>query len=246
MRCTGKEKIPPYVILSHTWGDEGNTFDDIHELHARNMQGYSKIERCCHQTAEDGFEWAWIDTCCIDKRSSSELSEAINSMYRWYWDANICYAFLSDMDMESFQDPDPLDLWLRPLWFYRGWCLQELLAPPVVEFYNRHWVCIGTKSSVVDEISAITQIDRKYLLDRHTIQGASIATRSSWMSSRNTTRLEDIAYSLLRLVDVNVPLLYGEGSEAFHRLQPELIKKTNDHTIFAWDQHLARRLQRDI
>jgi hypothetical protein len=227
--------IPPYVILSHTWGDDEVTFDDIHHDHAKGMQGYSKIVKCCEQAIRDGYEWAWIDTCCIDKRSSSELNEAINSMYKWYWDSEICYAFLSDVRLHR---SDGVDVWLENIrWFSRGWCLQELLAPAVVEFYDAGWVCIGTKSSAVANISTLTGIDEKYLLDRRSIGHSSIATRFSWVSSRHTARPEDIAYCLLGLVDVNMPLLYGEGDKAFYRLQLELIKKSNEHTIFAWNPY---------
>ncbi|KAF2446834.1 HET-domain-containing protein, partial [Karstenula rhodostoma CBS 690.94] len=227
------QRIPPYVILSHTWGDGEVTFDDIHQDHAKNMQGYSKIIKCCEQAVRDRYKWTWIDTCCIDKRSSSELSEVINSMYKWYWDAEIYYAFLSDLtsNLDNFHVSD-----LRLVrWFTRGWCLQELLAPAVVEFYNADWVYMGTKSSAVTNISARTGIDKKYLSDRHSIEQASIATRFSWASCRETTRPEDIAYCLLGLVDVNMPLLYGEGDKAFYRLQLELVQKSNEHTIFAWN-----------
>ena len=151
------QKIPKYVILSHTWGDGEVTFEDIHQDYAKHMPGYNKIVRFCEQAVRDGYEWAWNDTCCIDKRSSSELSEAINSMYTWYWDAEICYAFLSDFNLDRF---DITDISLEGIrWFSRGWCLQELLAPGVVEFYNAEWVCLGTKSSAVSNISELTGID---------------------------------------------------------------------------------------
>jgi len=220
--------IPDYVILSHTWGEGEVSFEDIAQPYAKDMVGYSKISQCCTQAVEAGFEWAWVDTCCIDKRSSAELSEAINSMYRWYWNAAICYVFLSDHsdrngDFESSR------------WFKRGWTLQELLAPDVIEFYDSDWTFLGTKMSLVDGISAATKIDKQCLLDRTTIEHASIAAKFSWASARVTTREEDMAYCLLGLVQVNMPMLYGEGAAAFYRLQLEIIKQTNDHTIFAWD-----------
>lgn len=227
------QEIPPYVILSHTWGDGEVIFDDIHQDYAKDMQGYSKIVKCCEQAVNDGYEWVWIDTCCIDKRSSAELSEAINSMYTWYWDAEICYAYLADLTGNKLNTRHNSEH--PPRWFSRGWCLQELLAPEVVEFYNAQWVCVGTKSSLVASISTLTGIEERYLLDRGSIQLASIATRFSWASRRSTTRTEDIAYCLLGLVDVNMPLLYGEGDRAFYRLQLELIQNSNEQTIFAWN-----------
>lgn len=227
------EDIPPYVILSHTWGKEEVTFDDIDKLYAKEMTGYYKIEQCCRQAALDGFEWVWIDTCSIDKRSSSELQEAINSMYQWYWDAQICYAYLEDVSADD-------GTFSKSRWFTRGWTLQELLAPLVVEFFDRRWRCFGTKLSLVKDIELATNIDRKYLLDRETIAAANIAAKFSWVSQRETTRLEDIAYCLLGLVDVNMPMLYGEGRKAFYRLQLEVLKKTNEHSIFAWEDPLQQ------
>ncbi|KAH7090417.1 HET domain-containing protein, partial [Paraphoma chrysanthemicola] len=221
--------IPPYAILSHTWDEDEVSFDDINKPHAATLRGYEKIKLSCTQAVLDGYEWIWIDTCCIDKKSSAELSEAINSMYMWYWDAEICYAYLSDVPGRKF---------VEARWFTRGWTLQELLAPTVVEFYTRDpvWRRIGTKLSLACEIECATEIQKTYLLDRRTIQQACVGEKFSWASKRITTRSEDIAYCLLGLVGVNMPLLYGEGAKAFHRLQLEIIKENTDHTIFAWEE----------
>jgi hypothetical protein len=218
--------IPPYAILSHTWGDEEVTFDDIDKPHAAGMKGYQKILESCAQALEDGFLWIWIDTCCIDKRSSAELSEAINSMYNWYWDAEVCYAYLSDVPIKSF---------VESVWFTRGWTLQELLAPAVVEFYSQDWKRLGTKLGLVDDVHCATGIEKIYLLHRSTIQSAPIGKRFSWAAYRETTRVEDVAYSLLGLVQINMPMLYGEGHRAFYRLQLEVLKTSRDHTIFVWE-----------
>jgi hypothetical protein len=225
------ENIPEYVILSHTWGEGEVAFEDIDKPYARNMTGYNKIVGCCRLALRDGYEWAWIDTCCIDKRSSAELSEAINSMYDWYWQAAICYAYLSDIiaGEEWNQDLE------TSRWFTRGWTLQELLAPDIVEFYNAAWIFLGTKAKLLTIIQKATRIDPKYLLSRETIKDASVGTKFSWAALRKTTRLEDMTYCLLGLVQVNMPMLYGEGGRAFHRLQLELIKQSNEHSIFAWE-----------
>jgi hypothetical protein len=223
--------VPDYVILSHTWWQEEVTFDDISKPAQRaKMKGFAKIVGCCKQAVQDGFEWAWIDTCCIDKRSSAELSEAINSMYKWYWDAAICYAYL--WDVSDLPAPPIIG---NSIWFRRGWTLQELLAPLHVEFYTRSWTFIGTKAGLTPTVRKITRIDDTFLKDRTAIQYASIATKFCWASRRKTTREEDIAYCLLGLVGINMPMLYGEGQRAFYRLQLEVLKQSNDHTIFAWD-----------
>lgn len=220
--------IPEYVILSHTWGEGEVLFEDIDKPNVSGMAGYAKILKCCQQGRDDGFEWAWVDTCCIDKRSSAELTEAINSMYKWYWEAATCYAYLADVTKlhDNFE---------RSRWFTRGWTLQELLAPVFVEFYAHGWQRLGSRTKLVDRLVCATNIEKHFLLDRQLIFGASIATKFSWASLRQTTRAEDMAYCLLGLVDVNMPMLYGEGHKAFYRLQLEIIKHQNDHTVFAWN-----------
>lgn len=156
---------PTYVILSHTWADGEVTFQDIHKRDVVDMPGYHKISRCCEQALRSGFEWVWVDTCCINKESSSELTEAINSMYNWYWQAEICFAFL--VDVLADEDRTAFELrFLGSNWFNRGWTLQELLAPAVVEFYDHDWTFIGTKCSLVSSLEKATRIEAKHLINR--------------------------------------------------------------------------------
>ncbi|KAF1929370.1 HET-domain-containing protein [Didymella exigua CBS 183.55] len=235
--------IPEYVILSHTWLDAGEVqFEDIEKPEVHNLPGYSKLLAACRQAMNDGFEWIWIDTCCINKNSSAELSEAINSMYSWYWQAEICYAYLVDVPANE-DHTTPKSSFAKSRWWTRGWTLQELLAPAILEFYDSKWNRIGTKSSLIKSITAVTNIEERHLLNRETIHESTIAAIFSWASTRKTTRVEDIAYCLLGLVRVNIPLLYGEGSRAFYRLQLELLNQTAEHTIFAWDPMTNRGLR---
>lgn len=90
-------QVPPYAILSHTWGDEEVLINDIHNGTARSKRGFKKLGGCCEKAVADGFRWVWIDTCCIDSSSSVEMSEAINSMHRWYKAAVVCYVYLEDV-----------------------------------------------------------------------------------------------------------------------------------------------------
>lgn len=165
---------------------------------------------------------------CIDKRSSAELSEAVNSMYQWYEQAQICYAHLADVasgnDVQAVRSSD---------WFTRGWTLQELLAPRRVEFCDAMWTVFGDKHSMAEIISDVTGIGRYYVASRTMCSDASIATKMSWVSLRKTTRKEDIAYCMLGIFDINMPLLYGEGHKAFLRLQLAIIRSSRDHSIFA-------------
>ncbi|KAE9374308.1 HET-domain-containing protein [Stipitochalara longipes BDJ] len=226
------DSIPPYAILSHRWEEQEVTFQDLQDGRGHRMKGWSKIIGCCQQAVEDGFEYAWIDSCCIDKSSSAELSEAINSMYSWYEAAVLCYAYLSDVRISSHYFDSREYPFSCSQWFTRGWTLQELLAPEMVIFFDMHWKEIGTKATLANDIKTITGID-----DLNAIHSASVAQKMSWAARRETTRIEDRAYSLMGLFNVNMPTLYGEGERAFLRLQQEIIRTTEDQSIFAWTSH---------
>lgn len=292
-----------YAILSHTWGQEEVSFQDMQDL-ARTLgttstfvdngyytasssrtntgtsgpvdfghhgatnyhpvtskKGYSKILGCCAKARTEGYRYVWIDTCCIDKSSSAELSEAINSMFKWYHDAEVCYAYLSDISLPEVipqhQSPyldhpmsdgggsgggggamsttDEMEELLHgSKWFARGWTLQELIAPSDVVFCDHSWREIGTRESLSDDIVAITGIDAGLLRMERKLGEFSVAQRMSWAAARRTTRVEDEAYCLMGLFDVNMPLLYGEGQKAFKRLQLEIMRQCYDPSILAW------------
>ena len=223
---------PEYAILSHTWEEEEVTFQDfLQPSIATEKKGYSKIEHTCGQARKDHLSYAWVDTCCIDKTSSSELSEAINSMYAWYASAKKAYAFLADLAPESPADADSL---ANCRWFTRGWTLQELIAPPNVSFFDSSWILRGSKISMIRTLATVTDIEQSVLKDASILPSIPVARRMSWAANRITTRVEDIAYCLLGIFDVNIPLLYGENEKAFIRLQEAIMKEVNDLTLFAW------------
>jgi hypothetical protein len=226
------EQIPPYAILSHTWREKELSFQDMQSRCAHKKE-YDKVKHFCETAAAHGFGYVWMDTCCIDKSSSSELSEAINSMYRWYQEAEVCYVYLSDVP--SGTDSCGLDpKFAGSRWFTRGWTLQELIAPSSVIFLGSDWEEIGTKGDLQEVISEITGIHANILLGDDDLESVSIAQRMSWASKRTTTRVEDLAYCLMGVFGVNMPMLYGEGQQAFIRLQEEIMKMSDDHSIFAW------------
>ena len=204
----------------------------------RGRPGYKKIVDTCEQAKQDGYEWVWVDTCCIDKRSSAELSEAINSMYRWYGNAKVCYAYLHDVDGSSFPTEkndskyQKSDGW--PEWFSRGWTLQEMIAPRNLRFFNKDWQPIGNKEMLTETLERITGVPEHILADGLEGNRPCVAQIISWAANRTTTRVEDRAYSLMGLLDVNMQMLYGEGKKAFHRLQLEIIRSSNDQSIFTW------------
>ncbi|KAL8345462.1 hypothetical protein RB601_005484 [Gaeumannomyces tritici] len=278
------ESVPKYAILSHTWvegeevdfqemaryggaldrGDSTNSerictcacpcqslISDI----VRRRPGYEKIVRICRLARERNIDWAWVDTCCIDKSSSAELSEAINSMYRWYNQAKVCFVFLADLDLDpesdlaSHSEPTELEEALgRCRWFTRGWTLQELIAPVAIEFYNRHWKKVGSHATLQSALAKASGIrnftfgDRSRIWGDRALRDVTVAERMSWASKRRTTRVEDVAYCLMGIFDINMPLLYGEGDKAFQRLQEEILKRSNDMSIFCSSLDYARKL----
>lgn len=259
------DDVPKYAILSHTWTKEEVTFAEFtsgNELF-RQKEGFKKVYFTCMQALKDGFHYAWIDTCCIDKSSSAELSEAINSMFRWYNHSAKCYVYLADIAVPTSETKIA-----KSRWFTRGWTLQELIAPAVVQFFDQDWIWLTTKKDAARLISKITKIDVVALLwtcdeeepnledTKDKLARFCAAKRMSWASNRKTTRVEDMAYCLLGIFDVNMPLLYGEGEKAFTRLQEEIIKTSHDESVLAWlpssevehsAESMARLLQaRDI
>ncbi|KAH7067284.1 vegetative incompatibility protein HET-E-1 [Paraphoma chrysanthemicola] len=208
------QDIPPYAILSHTWGadEEEVTYSDLLHGKGQDKAGYQKLQFCMQQARNDALDYFWIDTCCIDKSSSSELTEAITSMYRWYQHATVCYVYLSDVHVGD--KLPPLELWRQSFtqsrWFSRGWTLQELIAPINVKFFSFEKKYLGSKASLDMVIHNVTGINLDVLrgipLSRITIQ-----ERLSWATGRVTKRAEDDSYALMGIFNVYMPAIYGEG-----------------------------------
>ncbi|KAL7950670.1 hypothetical protein V8C42DRAFT_350481 [Trichoderma barbatum] len=201
-------RTPPYAILSHTWGD------DSEELNFRDVQdgnidkpgiGSVKFRGCCRQAAEDNLGYALIDTCCIDKTNLVELSEAINSMFRWYQSAFICYAFLSDVPCNENTRKEGSK-------FRKSRCADKSAGAVAVDHkMMQQWYLLGTKGGMSSNIASITGIPR------------DIAQRMPWAAHRDTKRKEDLAYCLLE-----------GGDQAFFRLQEQIMKVTRDDSILEW------------
>lgn len=237
---------PDYAILSHRWREEEVLFADIHQEYAKGMKGYAKVEGCCGQARRDGYQYVWIDTCCIDKNSSAALAEAINSMYAWYEDAQVCYVYLDDVTDNG--DPEIESAFAKSEWFTRGWTLQELIAPTSLFFFDNRWREIGSKNSLAELLSSITRVHADVLTRVNagsdklmtTRVSFSVATKMSWAAGRKTTRPEDRAYSLMGIFKVHMPVIYGEGEKkAFFRLQLEIMRTSHDQSIFAWSNSAA-------
>ena len=251
------EEIPPYAILSHTWGANEQSLQDVENAsrpglldrvfdkfrsHRRPRSVLpklgAKIRDCCHFAKANLFDWVWIDTCCIDKTNLAELSESINSMFRWYRNAELCIAFLDNVhdNLQSSRSFEGIqETFKQSRWFKRGWTLQELIAPSDVLFVSSDWKPIGSRISLAEYISAVTGIDTDLLIGNRQHSEYSVAQRISWSANRDTKKSEDRAYCLLGILDVNMTVNYGEGAQsAFRRLQHKIIKHHPDQSLFAW------------
>lgn len=238
---------PDYAILSHRWGQCEVTYQDLQRPDfaplddAQNLS-WSKICNSRNTARHLGFSHIWIDSCCIDQKSSAELSESINSMYSWYENAGLCIAYLMDDDgtESSFE---------KSVWWTRGWTLQELIAPKELLFYSSDWKPRHTrfqKASLIEKMTGISSV----ILEkpsRKALRELSVATKLSWATRRETAKEEDQAYSLLGLFEIHMATLYGEGRHnALWRLQMEIYHRTSDHTLFAWDRYTASQLVSNI
>ena len=220
--------VPAYAILSHTWlanNNEEVSFQDVEAGTGKSKAGWGKIQFCADKAVADGLRYFWVDTCCIDKKNSTELSKAINSMFRWYQKAARCYVYLIDVSAHDGKELPQQYVFhweatfRKSRWFMRGWTLQELLAPTSVDFFSLEGERLGSKLLLEVIIHDITGIPRAALRGKP-LDGFGRDERMSWASHRQTKEEEDQVYSLLGIFDVSMPLIYGEGKEkAYKRLQ---------------------------
>ena len=225
-----EDDLPPYAILSHTWGtdEEEVTYQDLQEGTGKHKDGYRKLEFCGEQTRKDGQRHFWADTCCIDKSNNVELNTAITSMFRWYQKAERCYVYLSDVpsihnDTDSSRGINWESDFRDCRWLTRGWTLQELLAPNVVQFFDKSGRRLGDKQSLEPHICDIAGIPAEALRGR-TLTNFSIEERFSWQRNRTTKKPEDQAYSLSGICGVPMIPIYGEGRDAAMARLQRMIK----------------------
>ncbi|KAK4961787.1 hypothetical protein LTR10_002278 [Elasticomyces elasticus] len=228
-------ETPPYAILSHTWEGDEVLYAELESGSAWEKPQYDKIRNTAKQARQDGHDHIWIDCCCIDKHNAVELSEAINSMYAWYRNAEVCYALLSGVTRSDDTVWDEAHTsFIDCRYFTRGWTLQEMLASRKVNFFAEDWTPLGPLSDIAVLVSRASGVPQKVLNGKRTIFECSIAQRLSWAASRTTTKTEDMAYCLLGILDISLDLRYGESNQAFARLQEAILKKSSDLSVLAW------------
>lgn len=237
-------KRPPYAILSHRWitGKEAS-YQDLQRICKRGclladqsgnqVAGLKKIMNFRRVARNNGLDWCWADTICIDKTNSVELGEAINSMFDWYQDADECYVYLADIVKTESWRTDRDQSFLSSEWFRRGWTLQEFIAAGSVIFLDASWECLGTKWTLGPLLAEKMGLGMDLLNDpSFFLRILPLADLMALACGRITTRYEDKAYSLMGLFGVSMPSIYGEGWKAFRRLQESIIQHSDDVSLF--------------
>ncbi len=260
-RFYNPEDVPGgYAILSHVWDKDEQSFRDIQELRilcsnsasdlaSRNALGpvmstnprdhtSAKIRDSCIIAEEEGYEWIWNDTCCIDKASSFQAAEAINGMFGYYSCAEVCFAYLGDVSLTPSLATTTAEF-RASKWHTRGWTLPELIAPTAVFFLSRDWTYLGSKHDFAPILESVTRVPASVLTGEEGLSNYSVVQRMSWASGRETTREEDRAYSLMGILGVNMSVRYGEGAGTFQRLQRKIARKTVDVSLFSWGRRLS-------
>ncbi|OJT04037.1 Vegetative incompatibility protein HET-E-1 [Trametes pubescens] len=251
---TGQSKAQ-YAYLSHFWGPDEATYQDVQRIQAGAVVTDSslpyddsgvvvaspifsllpdKIRFACQVARESGYRLLWIDACCLDRSNRLEMAESVHLTYELVKRANVCYVYLADVPDE--EDPSAKYSYFRTSrWHTRCWTLQELIAPKREVFLTTTWRRLGTKEDLAETLAQITGVFPE-MLSREVglLSDVGVATRMSWAAGRQATRVEDRAYSLWGIFGVRMPPAYGEKTAAFLRLQEEIIKHTADHSIFAW------------
>ncbi|KAG2745426.1 hypothetical protein P692DRAFT_20837557, partial [Suillus brevipes Sb2] len=231
-----------YAMLSHRWGGEEPLLQDIqgksvYDSGLDSVGGMMKLRSFCKTAHDAGYNWAWSDTCCIDKNNNVELNESVNSMFIWYRHSALTIVYLSDVPPSSKSGALTMSVWNT-----RGWTVQEFIAPEVILFYQSNWTLYlddrtpNHKESVaiMQELEDATGIDRSAIVAfRPSMIGAR--EKLNWASTRVTTIQEDIAYSLFGIFDVRLPVIYGEKQDnALSRLLQEIVARSGDITSLDW------------
>lgn len=242
--------IPSYAVLSHVHEGDELSILDIASLHGywessaggstlpvSKQKSFEKIRRAARTARQHGHRYIWIDTCCIDHSNPADVYEAINESFSWFQEAAACYTYLADVEPTDRDDPYAEKSSFRySRWFKRAWTLPELLAPEKMEFYAQDWSHIGSKTNdkFLKLLSKASGIPADVLTGERDLDDVSISTRMQWAARRQASRTEDVGYSLLGIFGVHMNINYGEGNNAFVRLQQEILPKTHDHSLFAW------------
>ncbi|KIO10640.1 hypothetical protein M404DRAFT_128934, partial [Pisolithus tinctorius Marx 270] len=231
-----------YVMFSHVWQGNEPSFQDINDVESKSVWNLpdtplnEKLRNFCKEVRRLGHNWAWSDTCCIDKSTSSTLNQSLTSMYKWYANSVATLVFLAGVAHPSKSG----DL-ARSIWMTRAWTLQELLSPNVIFFYDSEWKpYLGDTGSnhkespdIMQELADATEIPRGTIV---TFSPADLGVHEKLRlaSMRSATVEEDVAYSLIGIFKSDIRPQYGEGTDALGHLLEEIVARSGEVTVLAW------------
>ena len=228
-----------YATFSHKWEENEPLFAKVIKVVVYDLKAspaHEKLQTFCKIVREAGFNWAWSDTCCIDKGDHFVLQEALVSMFKWYERSAMTIIFLRGVDRLARRGA-----LTRNIWNMRAWTLQEYHASKVVQIYTEDWtpylglkICNHKESpEIISEMEEATGISAQALMALRPGLD-NIREKLRLASTRETTRVEDAAYSLLGIFSMSLPITYGEGDKALGRLLSQLLASSGDMSILAW------------
>ena len=228
-----------YVMLSHKWEPDEPLFQHTEQISVYDLDKSPtnyKLQTFCKIVRDAGFNWAWSDTCCINKLDHRGLEEALVTMFKWYEGAAMTIVFLRGVRSSSLRGA-----LAGSIWNTRSWTLQEFIASKVIRFYTEDWTLylnlelLNHKESpeIIAEMEEATGVSAKQLMAL--CPGSSSAREKLRLAStRQTTLVEDAAYSLLGIFSVQIPPIYGEQEGSLGRLLAHVLTESGDMSVLAW------------
>ena len=229
-----------YVMLSHKWDENEPSYQQVIHVAVYDLgqsPTHNKLQMFCQIVRDAGYHWAWSDTCCINKEDHFVLQEALVAMFKWYHGSVMTIVYL-----RGVRSPSALGELVRSVWNTRAWTLQEYIAAKIIRFYTEDWtpyLNLDTSnhkdsSKVVSETEKATGVSAQQLTGLHPGL-SSIREKLRLASMRQTTMVEDAAYSLLGIFSIaGIPAIYGEGENALGRLLAHILAGSGDTSILAW------------
>ncbi|KAG6375272.1 hypothetical protein JVT61DRAFT_3492 [Boletus reticuloceps] len=228
-----------YAMFSHKWEGNEPLFEKVMRMMVYDLEEshtHDKLKMFCKIVRDAGLHWAWSDTCCINKADHFVLQEALVSMFKWYQDSALTLVLL-----RGVRSPSRRGALVKSIWNTRAWTFQEYHASRVVRFYNEDWTLYRNldipnhkeSPEIISEMEEATSVSARTLMALR--PGLDdIREKLCLASTRQTTLIEDAAYSLLGIFSMSLPIVYGEGDQALGRLLAQLLTNSGDTSILAW------------
>ncbi|KAF8553231.1 hypothetical protein OG21DRAFT_1269071 [Imleria badia] len=228
-----------YATFSHKWEANEPLFEKVLRIVVYDLEEsltHNKLQMFCKIVRDSGFHWAWSETCCINKADHFVLQEALLSMFKWYEGSDVTIVLL-----RGVRSPSKRGDLVKSTWNTRAWTLQEYHASKAVRFYTEDWKPYldldipNHKESpeIILEMEEATGVSARALMAlRPGLE--DIREKLRLASTRQTTRVEDAAYSLLGIFSMSLGVVYGEGDKALGRFLAQLLTSSGDPSILSW------------